>query len=106
MSIKQASDEAFDALVLAAPLPVLVDFWAAWCGPCKAIAPILEEISAEYEQRLQVVKVDVETCPATAQKFGIRSIPTLMIFKGGVVEAQFVGMLSKPQLIKLLDSKL
>jgi thioredoxin 1 len=85
---------------------VLVDFWAEWCGPCKMIAPILDQVSREYEGRLEIAKVDVEDSQATAMKYGIRSIPTLMLFKDGVVQAQHVGMLSKEQLGKLLDAKL
>ncbi len=106
MSIVHVSDDSFEAQVLNASQPVLVDFWAEWCGPCKAIAPILEQISVEYEDRLQIAKVDVEGSQGTAMKYGIRSIPTLMLFKGGVVEAQHVGLLSKEQLHKLLDAKL
>ena len=74
---------------------MLVDFWAEWCGPCKMIAPILDQIAVEYQDRLDIAKVDVEGSQSTAMKYGIRSIPTLMLFKGGVVEAQHVGMLSE-----------
>ena len=106
MSITHVSDDAFEAKVLKASCPVLVDFWAEWCGPCKAIAPILEQIAVEYQDRLEIAKVDVEASQSTAMKYGIRSIPTLMLFKGGVVEAQHVGLLSKEQLSKLLESRL
>jgi thioredoxin 1 len=106
MSIVQVTDDTFDTKVLKSSRPVLVDFWAEWCGPCKAIAPILEQISVEFQDRLDVAKVDVEASQTTAMKYGIRSIPTLILFKGGVVEAQQVGLVSKEQLQKLLDAKL
>ncbi len=106
MSIVHVSDETFESKVLQASRPVLVDFWAEWCGPCKVIAPILEQIAVDFQDRLDIAKVDVEGSQSTAMKYGIRSIPTLMLFKDGVVEAQHVGMVSKEQLQKLLDSKL
>jgi thioredoxin 1 len=106
MSIVHVNDASFEAQVLKSSRPVLVDFWAEWCGPCKMIAPILDQVSREYEGRLEIAKVDVEDSQATAMKYGIRSIPTLMLFKDGVVQAQHVGMLSKEQLGKLLDAKL
>ncbi len=83
-----------------------MDFWAEWCGPCKMLAPILDQIADEYKGRLQIAKLDVEENQSIAMQFGVRSIPTLILFKGGVVEAQHVGMLSKEQLDKLLDEKL
>ena len=106
MSIVQVSDDTFEAKVLKSSRPVLVDFWAEWCGPCKAIAPILEQISVEFQDRLDIAKVDVEGSQTTAMKYGIRSIPTLILFKGGIVEAQQVGLVSKEQLQKLLEAKL
>jgi thioredoxin 1 len=106
MSIVHVNDTSFENQVLKANRPVLVDFWAEWCGPCKMIAPILEQVASEYSDRLEVAKVDVEDSQATAMKYGIRSIPTLMLFKNGVVQAQHVGMLSKEQLSKLLDAQL
>ena len=106
MSIVHVTDKTFETEVLKAPKPVLVDFWAAWCGPCKMIAPILEQIADEYKDRISVAKLDVDSNQSTAMRYGVRSIPTLMIFSGGVVEAQHVGMLSKLQLKKLLDEKL
>jgi len=106
MSIVHVSDETFEAKVLQASRPVLVDFWAEWCGPCKAIAPILEQIAVDFQDRIDIAKVDVEGSQSTAMKYGIRSIPTLMLFKSGVVEAQHVGIVSKEQLQKLLESKL
>jgi len=106
MSIVHVSDDTFEKSVLKASRPVLVDFWAEWCGPCKAIAPILDQIAVEYQDRLDIAKVDVESSPGTAMKYGIRSIPTLMLFKDGVLQEQRVGMLSKEQLQKLLEAKL
>jgi len=106
MSIVHVSDDTFESTVLQASRPVLVDFWAEWCGPCKAIAPILDQIAVDFQDRLDIAKVDVEGSQSTAMKYGIRSIPTLMLFKGGVVEAQHVGIVSREQLQKLLDSKL
>ncbi len=106
MSIVQVTDDTFETKVLKSSRPVLVDFWAEWCGPCKAIAPILEQLSVEFQDRLDIAKVDVEASQTTAMKYGIRSIPTLILFKGGVVEAQQVGLVSKEQLQKLLEAKL
>jgi thioredoxin 1 len=106
MSTVNITSENFDSEVLQSEQPVLMDFWAEWCGPCKMIAPILDQIADEYKGRLQIVKLDVEENQAISMKYGVRSIPTLMLFKGGVVEAQHVGMLSKEQLIRLLDDKL
>ena len=106
MSTVNINSDNFDSEVLQSEQPVLMDFWAEWCGPCKMIAPILDQIADEYKGRLQIVKLDVEENQAIAMKYGVRSIPTLMLFKGGVVEAQHIGMLSKEQLIRLLDDKL
>ncbi len=106
MSVVHITDNNFESDVLQSEKPVLMDFWAEWCGPCKVIAPILDQIADEYKGRVQVAKLDVEENQSIAMKYGVRSIPTLMLFKGGVVEAQHVGMLSKAQLLKLLDDKL
>ena len=106
MSIVHVTDKTFETEVLMAPKPVLVDFWAEWCGPCKAIAPTLEQIADEYKDKISVAKLDVDSNQSTAMRYGVRSIPTLMIFIGGVVEAQHNGMLSKLELKKLLDEKL
>ena len=106
MSIKHITSENFESDVLQSEGPVLVDFWADWCGPCKALAPILDQIADEYKGRLQIAKLDVEKSQNIAMQFGVRSIPTLILFKDGVVEAQLVGMLPKVQLTKLLDEKL
>jgi thioredoxin 1 len=104
--IHYVTDDTFEAEVLQAQQPVLVDYWAEWCGPCKMIAPILDEIATEYAGRLKVTKVNIDDNQATPAKFGIRGIPTLMIFKNGNVEATKVGALSKSQLAAFIDSNL
>ena len=96
--IVHVSDATFDAEVLKSDVPVLVDFWAEWCGPCKMIAPVLDEIATEYAGKLKICKVDVDANPDIPPKFGIRGIPTLIVFKGGNAEATKVGALSKTQL--------
>ena len=100
--IVHVSDASFDADVLNADLPVLVDFWAEWCGPYKMIAPVLDEIATEYAGKLKVCKVDVDANPDIPPKFGIRGIPTLILFKGGSAEATKVGALSKSQLVDFI----
>lgn len=104
--IVNVTDSSFEEEVLKADGPVLVDYWAAWCGPCKMIAPILDEIAKEYGDRLKVAKINIEENPETPQKYGVRSIPTLSLFKGGNVEATKVGALSKSQLTAFLDSNI
>lgn len=104
--IKHISDASFEADVLKSDKPVLVDFWAEWCGPCKAIAPILEEVAKEYDGKLQIVKLDVDANQTTPTKFGIRGIPTLILFKNGVAAAQKVGSLAKGQLTSFIDSNI
>jgi thioredoxin 1 len=101
--IVHVSDATFDAEVLNSTIPVLVDFWAEWCGPCKMIAPILDEIATDYGGKLKVCKVDVDANPEIPQKFGIRGIPTLIMFKGGNAEATKVGALSKTQLTDFIQ---
>lgn len=102
--IHYVTDATFDAEVTQAALPVLVDYWAEWCGPCRMIAPILDEISKEYQGRLTVAKLNVDENQQTPQKFGVRGIPTLMLFKNGNIEATKVGALSKSQLTAFIDS--
>ena len=106
MSIKQVSNDSFDADVLKAEAPVLVDYWAEWCGPCKMIAPILDEIANDYDGRVKVVKLNIDENPQTPPRYGIRGIPTLMLFRNGAVVATKVGALSKSQLTAFLDSNL
>lgn len=105
-NIVHVTDASFESEVLGADLPVLVDFWAEWCGPCKMIAPVLAEIATEYEGKIKVCKMDVDANTETAPKFGIRGIPTLMIFKNGNAEATKVGALSKAQLAEFVNSAL
>ena len=105
-AIQHVTDATFEPEVLKADTPVLVDYWAEWCGPCKSIAPILEAVAKEYDGRLKVAKINVDENQSTPQKFGIRGIPTLMLFKNGNVEATRVGALSKSQLTAFLDSNI
>ena len=102
--IKHVSDASFESDVLKSDKPVLVDYWAAWCGPCKMIAPILEEVAVQYADKLTIVKINVDDNPDVPAQYGIRGIPTLMLFKNGTAAATKVGALSKAQLTAFLDS--
>ena len=105
-SIVHVTDDSFEYDVLRSPTPVLVDFWADWCGPCKMIAPLLDEIAGDYKGRLRVAKLNIDQNSRTPPTFGIRGIPTLLLFKNGEVEATKVGALSKSQLVAFIDSNL
>ncbi len=100
------SDATFDSDVLQSDVPVLVDFWAPWCGPCRMVAPVVEELSNEYDGKVKFVKLNTDDNPLIASKFGIRSIPTLLVFKGGEVADQVVGFRPKSELAKHLDAAL
>ncbi len=104
--ISQVTDANFEDEVLKSDVPVLVDYWAEWCGPCKVIAPVLEEIATEYGDKMKICKLDIDANEETPPKYGIRGIPTLMLFKNGAVEATKVGALSKSQLTAFLDSNI
>ena len=104
--VNYISDTSFEEEVLQSQLPVLVDYWAEWCGPCKMISPVLDEVAKEYAGKLKVCKLNIDENQATPPKYGIRGIPTLMIFKNGNVEATKVGALSKSQLTAFVDSNI
>jgi thioredoxin 1 len=106
MSLVHFTDSNFKKEVLESELPVLVDFWAAWCGPCRQISPIVEELAREFEKKVKIGKVDVDQNPNTASRYGIMSIPTLMLFKKGEVSEQIVGALNKSELKKKIESNL
>lgn len=105
-AIVHVSDETFEQEVLKSSTPVLVDYWAAWCGPCRMIAPVLDELADDYSGRVKVCKVDIDQNEMTPAKYGVRGIPTLMIFKNGQVEATRVGAMSKSELSTFIDSNL
>ncbi len=102
-AIQEVTDSNFDQDVLKADQPVLVDFWAAWCGPCRAIAPIVDELATEYQGKVKVAKMDVDSNGATPMRYGVRGIPTLLVFKGGQVKEQIVGYVPKETIQKALD---
>jgi thioredoxin 1 len=104
--IIHVTDGTFKSEVLDATVPTLVDFWAEWCGPCKMIAPILEDVAKDYAGKLRIAKLNIDDNPKTPGEFGIRGIPTLLLFKGGAMEAQKVGALSKSQLTAFIDNNL
>lgn len=101
-NINEFSDDNFDSEVIGSDIPVLVDFWAPWCGPCRIIAPVVEEISDSYEGKLKVGKLNVDDNPQTSMKFGIRSIPTLLVFKGGSVAEQIIGAVPKTEIERVV----
>ncbi len=101
--VQQVSDASFDSDVLQADVPVLIDFWAPWCGPCKAIGPVVEELAGEYDGRLKVVKMNVDDNPQTPAQYGVRGIPNLILFKSGEVKQQIVGAVPKGHLVKAID---
>ncbi|MEO1889085.1 MAG: thioredoxin TrxA [Cycloclasticus sp.] len=105
-NIVHTSDDTFEQDVLASDQPVLVDFWAEWCGPCKMVAPILDEIADEYLGKIKIVKLDIDSNPAMPRRFGVRGIPTLMVYKAGEVEATKVGAVTKSQLAAFIDSNI
>ncbi len=105
-TISAVTDSSFETDVIESNIPVLVDFWAQWCGPCKAITPILEDLSQKYTGKVKIIKLDVDSNPSTPPKFGVRGIPTLILFKDGQVIATQVGLLSKNELMTFIDTNI
>lgn len=104
--IHAISDDTFENEVIESAIPVIVDFWAQWCGPCKALAPIIEDVAQKYTGKVKFVKLDVDNNPSTPPKFGVRGIPTLILFKDGQVKATQVGLLNKADLMQFIDSNI
>jgi thioredoxin len=105
-NLVQVNDDAFDVEVLKSPLPVLIDFWAPWCAPCRAIGPVVEELAAQYAGQLKVVKMNVDDNPQTPARYSVRSIPNLIVFKNGEVKDQLIGAVPKAQLVRAIDTVL
>lgn len=105
-NVLEVSDQSFEQEVLKSATPVLIDFWAPWCGPCKAIAPVVEQLAGEYAGRLKVVKMNVDDNPQTPSRYGVRGIPNLLVIKGGQVADQIVGAVPKAHLVKAIDTAL
>jgi len=103
-NITQVSDATFENEVLKSPIPVLIDFWAPWCGPCRAIAPIVEELAGEYAGKMKIVKMNVDDNPRTPAQYGVRGIPNLILFKDGAVQQQIVGAVPKGHLVKAIST--
>jgi thioredoxin 1 len=103
-NIAQVSDDSFDSEVLKSPVPVLIDFWAPWCGPCRAVAPIVDELAGEYAGKLKIVKMNVDDNPRTPARYGVRGIPNLILFKNGEVQQQIVGAVPKAHLVKAIST--
>jgi len=104
--VMEVNDSNFDAEVMKSAVPVLVDFWAPWCGPCRMVAPVVDELAKEMQGKVKFVKVNVDDCPLTASKFGIMSIPTLLVIKGGAIVGQQIGAVPKPMLKNMIDKAL
>ena len=104
-SVLEITDGNFDQVVLKSDQPILIDFWAAWCGPCKALGPIVDEVAAAYQGKVRVGKMDVDKSPITPQRYGVRGIPTLLIFKGGQVQEQIVGYVGRDVIEKALNKQ-
>ena len=105
-TIQEATDSKFDEQILKSDLPAMVDFWAPWCGPCKAIGPVVEELAADFDGKINVFKMNVDQNPATPGRFGIRAIPTLIVFKDGKVVDQITGAVGKPQIVDMIQKVL